>query len=884
MSYGLKKNKIYALVTSLVIMVAATIIFTSCAGKSTTNSEDKNKASSEYQGKDLKEISLIKVDNSDPGSTITIQSNERLTYSIKKNENNKSLEIFLPKTKISDDIDRELISNGFANKINSENLNEDRSAKILISTTNDFDHSISRESDTVIKISLRNKILSGKIETSDLIADRLISINSQNTESGLKINLIGNGKITNYKKSVIAKPNPRIVFDIYNISSDAKKEKKISINSTLADSVRYYNYSDYVRVVIDTKADYLKSFNEFSTSNGLSIDIGRTGIGASASNSEVMQSAGSSRVEKIDLVTDSAGKSTLQIRTSSPAKYDVYPSSGNKIEISIKNSSISQSQQKPIISSRFDSSVEKITTAQSDSNATVNVLMRDKAPYRVDQNGNTISVHFEKAVISASNNTVKPNNSLKVPASSSTSYKAISRTIAPAGKINEASLASFSINNPANMNQQDYDIGNVKKKYIGEKIALDFFETDIRNVFRIIQTVSKKNFAIDTDVKGRVTMRMDEPVPWDQVLDLVLKMNSLGMVQEGEIVRISTLDRLKREEDMKREVLKARIEKEDQQKASDPIYTEYITVNYSNAKNEVLPHLKSIITPKRGTVSVDERNNQVIITDTKAIIAKSKEIIKSIDKVTPQVIIEARVVEATDSVSREIGTKWNASDDVGVTGKDDTIFKYDIGATNLPANASGFVGLNFTRIAGNSMILNARLEAFESTGEIKIISSPKILTLDNKEAKIEQGVEYPYLKEIDEDGKATYELKPLTLTLTVKPHVTPDNRIAMTINIKKDDIGDEIVQATSGITGQTKTFARSFLKKEATTELLVDDGETVVIGGIVKTRTEDSSQSVPYLSKIPVLGWLFKSKISDNERSELLLFITPRIVQLEQKN
>ena len=870
-----KKNniKLFAVVASLVFAVLTGSLIISCSSKNTGIYEEKSKADHEHQSEQLKKISGIFIDKS--GYNIKIQSDERLTYSFKKIENSNGVEVYLPKTFISGDVLKEIKSGGLISSVKSENRDDNLSV-VSITALSEFDYAVARESDTLVNITLKKRNTSAELNKSNtFLATQLVSIKTEDRDNGLIVNLIGNGKISNYKKSVIEKPNPRIVFDIYNIKSDAIREKKIHLKSDFAQNIRYYNYTDYVRVVIDTKSDYLKKFSDSPFSDGLLINIGEIGVGASSTASSATQTATNNKIEKVDLSTDDSGKSILNITTSSPVKYDIIPVSDKKIDISIKDTFLSSSWQKPVISSRYASAVEKVIPSQNNSDSSFSVEMKEQVPYRVDQNGKVISVYFDKGISSApsgkSGLKVSSSKTSSIPVSSKSPLK-ISERVIPASK-------NLSYENE----DESFDIGNTKKKYIGEKIALDFFETDIRNVFRIIQTVSKKNFAIDTDVKGKVTMRMDEPVPWDQVLDLVLKMNSLGMVHEGEIIRIATLERLKREEDMKKEVLKAKRDKESQEIALEPLYTEYITVNYSNAKSEVLPHLRSVITEKRGTVSIDDRNNQVIITDTREKIAKAREIIKSIDKVTPQVIIEARIVEATNSVSREVGTSWSANDPSVGSASDDTIFGWQAGAVNLPGNIAGSVGINFTKIAGNSMLLSAKLEAFESTGDIKIISSPKVLTLDNKEAKIEQGVEYPYLKEIDEDGEATYELKPLTLTLTVKPHVTPDNRVAMTINIKKDDIGDEIVQSQTGLTGQTKTFARVFLKKEATTELLVDDGETVVIGGIVKTRSEDSSQGVPYLSKIPVLGWLFKNKIMDNERSELLLFITPRIVQLEQK-
>lgn len=853
------KKTSYIMASSMAIVTLISFFVIGCSSKLSDLSEDKPSVSTDH----TKALSSIALENE--GSEIIFKSDQRIAYSINKKEDKRGLEILFPNMTASQEVSRELKSNGITEKLLIEDIKEDQGVIAKVKTNGDFEYSAVRDSDNSLRVILNPKRELSQTENVSKKADRIISIDTDTSDNELSVRLVSDGRLDNYKRTLIDKPNPRVVYDIYNVSSDATKEKKITLNSDHAESIRYFNYPNYVRVVVDSSKSSQRKINESVTNQGLNISISKNVYGASSASSTGGQSIGSTKIDKIDLALDSNGKSIFKINTDNPSKYDVIPA-GKQIEIIIKDSIIPNELQKAIISNKYESYVEKITPRKKNNDSSFLVDMRQQVPYRVEQTGNTISVVFEKVVSAA-------NSNLKNQASPPKQSQSLNDNVK---KVSVSDKASNAINDDI------IDMGNSKKAYIGEKIALDFFETDIRNVFRIIQTVSKKNFAIDSDVKGKVTMRMDEPVPWDQVLDLVLKMNGLGMVQEADIIRVATLDRLKREEDMKREVLKAQTDKENQQKALEPIYTEYITINYSNAKNEVMPHLKSLITEKRGSVSVDERNNQIIITDTKEKIAKAKEIIKSVDKVTPQVIIEARVVEATNTVSREIGTKWNAADKVGEAG-DDTIFTYTMGSTNLPANSSGFVDLSFTRIAGNNMILNARLEAFESTGDIKIISSPKVLTLDNKEAKIEQGVEYPYLKEIDEDGKASYELKPLTLTLTVKPHVTPDNRIAMTINIKKDDIGDEIVTATSGALGQTKTFARSFLKKEATTELLVDDGETVVIGGIVKTRTEDSSQSVPYLSKIPVLGWLFKSKISDNERSELLLFITPRIVQLEQK-
>jgi type IV pilus assembly protein PilQ len=266
-------------------------------------------------------------------------------------------------------------------------------------------------------------------------------------------------------------------------------------------------------------------------------------------------------------------------------------------------------------------------------------------------------------------------------------------------------------------------------------------------------------------------------------------------------------------------------------------------------------------------------------------IKQAKAIVQALDTVTPQVIIEARIVEASTSFSREIGTEWgmqagiqstDANAGIGPQRGFDTLggtYGYEA-AVNFPGNmsntSSGTLGFNFTRIAGTPLLLEARLRAMESRGEGRIISAPKILTLDNKKAIIKQGLEYPYL-ERDDSGGATTKFKDIDLLLEVTPHVTPDDRISMILHITKNDIGVKYGDQ------------QSFTTKEAQTELLINDGETVVIGGIIKTTKNTGESGLPGFSKIPILGWLFKTKSNSSRKEELLIFITPRIVKLQQR-
>jgi type IV pilus assembly protein PilQ len=561
-------------------------------------------------------------------------------------------------------------------------------------------------------------------------------------------------------------------------------------------------------------------------------------------------------VNRIDFSSEEAGKSTIIIGTTRPVEYRIKKASPQLLQLKLIDTRLPDYRKFPLITTRFKSAVDRIIPVQTPAMKNTSMLtieLRETVPYFIEQNENLLLVHFEASSIAP-----RPLEDAKLPA-----WK----------EVLTQTVTKEKIETEVDIDEETPD-GLFAEKYRGEKIALDFYETDIKNVFRILQEVSGKNFAIDKDVAGKVTMALDKPVPWEQVLDLILKMNQLGRVFEGDVIRIATAETLKKEAVFKRDKL-----------ALEPLVTEYISVNYANAQEDLLPKIEAILT-ERGNAGADQRTNTIIITAIPDKIDRAREIVKNLDKVTPQVIIEARIVEATTSFSREIGTQWGAAggiqeDDpragIGPQRGYDVLggtYGYNI-AMNVPSTllttSMGGIGFNFTKIAGTPFLLNAMLLAMESEGEGKIISSPKIVTLDNKEATITQGLRYPYLK-LDESGNTTTVFEDIDLVLKVKPHVTPDDRISMNITIEKKDLGLEYAAG------------RSFTTKTAETELLIDDGNTVVIGGIIKTSKSSGVSGVPWLSKIPLIGWLFKSTNKTDNKEELLIFITPRIVRLEQRD
>jgi type IV pilus assembly protein PilQ len=592
-------------------------------------------------------------------------------------------------------------------------------------------------------------------------------------------------------------------------------------------------------------------------------------------------------VNRIDFLGEEGGRSTLSIETTSQVEYNMQKISDTLLELRLMNANIAEFRQRPMITTRFESAVNRIMPVQLPSMKAYSLFsieLREPVAYYTEQVGGLLLVHFEASSVPPA-----PVDETNLPAWK----KALEETIGPADAISTSSYAQPTDSGSTVPSQPRADaieseplgmkspemvldadqamvMTKSKKRYSGEKIALDFYQTDIKNVFRILREVSGKNFAIDEDVNGKVPLTLDKPIPWDQVMDLVLRMNQLGMIVEGDIIRIATLATLKSENDLRKAQIAALQKEKEQIKALEPLETRYIPISYSDATVEVLPHIQNIITKDRGSVTVDSKNNQIIITDTAKIIAQAQEITRQIDKVTSQVIIEARVVEVSQTYSKELGFSWDLS--VGPVTINNGGSEYTSSvAMNYPSNSStnGF-DLSYSKIAGTPFTLDAALTALETSGNGKILSAPKIATLNNKKARIKQGQEVGYL-ERDSAGGSSVKFKEVDLLLEVTPHVTPDNRISMDIIIEKNDVTDFI----DGVP--------VISTNEATTQLLVNDGDTIVICGIIKSTSTNVKEAFPGLHKIPVLGWLFQSNLEEADSNELLIFMNPKIVQLEQR-
>ncbi|MBI4745469.1 MAG: type IV pilus secretin PilQ, partial [Deltaproteobacteria bacterium] len=414
------------------------------------------------------------------------------------------------------------------------------------------------------------------------------------------------------------------------------------------------------------------------------------------------------------------------------------------------------------------------------------------------------------------------------------------------------------------------------KVYNGQKVTLEFKDADIKNIFRIIAEVSGFNMIIDNAVAGKVTIRLVN-VPWDQALDILLETNNLGMKKVGNVIRVLPAAIVKKEEEEKLASKKAMEKLED-------MVTKLIPVSYAKA-SDISSKLKSVMT-ERGTTIVDERTNTIILKDIQKSVDEAEKLVKDLDTPTPQVIIEARIVTANTNFARDLGVQWGSGytgdaahgnptgyyfpNSYNVSGGGGGSFALNppaTGGVGASSGAGGVVGINFGSI-NNTLNLDLRLSALESQGWGKVVSSPKIITLDNKEASIQQGISIPFETTSASGTQTTFV--DANLNLTVTPHVTADGRLMMKIKVTKNR-PDLTFKGASG--------APSIDKKEAITEILVKDGDTTVIGGIYEIDKSEKEFYTPFLGKIPILGWLFKSKSKSETKQELLIFITPKIAR-----
>lgn len=422
--------------------------------------------------------------------------------------------------------------------------------------------------------------------------------------------------------------------------------------------------------------------------------------------------------------------------------------------------------------------------------------------------------------------------------------------------------------------------------YTGEKLSLNFQNIEVRAVLQLLADFTGMNLVTSDTVKGNLTLRLKN-VPWDQALDIILKTKGLGMRQNGNVLMVAPAAEIAAREKQELEAKKQLVELE-------PLYTEIIEIKFAKAA-DLEPLLttsggsqggssgsnRGFLSP-RGNITIDDRTNSLLIRDTADTLVDIRKVIEELDKPVRQVLIESRIVIANNDFNKELGVRFGTSTQndsklgQAVTSgslngttqiiNGDTLEQTDRLNVDLPvANPSGSIGLALAKLP-LGMILELELSAMQAEGQGEIISSPRVVTSNQQQATIEQGTEIPY-QEASSSGATSVSFKEAVLKLDVIPQITPDDRIVMDLEVSQDQVGNVF----NGVP--------SIDTRSVQTQVLVDNGETVVLGGIYEQTTTDSVERVPFFGDLPYVGFLFKNTAKSDTKRELLVFVTPKIVK-----
>ncbi len=433
------------------------------------------------------------------------------------------------------------------------------------------------------------------------------------------------------------------------------------------------------------------------------------------------------------------------------------------------------------------------------------------------------------------------------------------------------------------------------KEYEGQRLTLNFQDIETRAVLQLLAETSGRNIIVSDTVQGNVTLRLRN-VPWDQALDIVMTTKGLDMRQNGNVIMVAPAEEIAARET-------ADLEAKQQIAELEPMYSEFLQVNYAKAQD--LADLISSggdggMLSDRGSIAVDDRTNTLLVQDTAERLQDVRRMVRTLDIPIKQVLIESRIVVVNDDFSRDFGVRLGVTtDNIGPrdlvvtsgsgvasnnylssildaandpTGLTPVTFpgipeRYNV---NLPVdNAAGRFSL---AVLGSDYLVDLELSAMEAEGLGEIVSTPRVITANQSEASIKQGVEIPYQQSAS-SGATTIQFKEAVLELTVTPQITPDNNIIMDLHVSKDNVGKVI--STGGLGGTVPSIDT----RSVQTQVLVADGQTVVLGGIYETERRETINKVPFLGDIPIAGALFKNKQRKDNKAELLIFVTPRILE-----
>jgi len=670
--------------------------------------------------------------------------------------------------------------------------------------------------------------------------------------------LVTNGNVVRFEHFTLGKP-PRLVVDLYGLTP-AFKQRTFPASAGIK-QIRVGDSSDKLRFVFDAAGPSLPEYQVEKQDDSVSVTWGKALQGAAAvpvaagvtspPAAKIVSKPGNPgqqvSVEALDF-ENHAGRSAVVVTLSAPASVSQPVQDGKLVRFEIKNAVISRSLRRSIDATAFPSAVQTVTPylVTDDGNPAVRIAveLKGEAPYSLVEDGKVVKLVVADGAYAEA-----------APPAVTTRDVALPPKTAPAFGLapESASAAAEAVSAPASK-------GPI---YSGQKISLVFDNIDVRSVLQLIGDVSGMNILASNDVKGEITLRLID-VPWDQALDLVMETANLGKMQEGNVIRIMPIDKIREREQAFYKIRKEEVDE-------GVLETRAFSISYS--KVDDARKFLGDISSQRGSVIADARNKQLIVKDVPSVLEQIADMIKRIDRPERQVMIEARIVEANTDFSRSLGVKWNLESTDKMNDGDLQSAAVGLGGSFLlpltnPAVAGAAASISFGALDGN-IDVDLRLSALEAQGEGKIVSTPRVTTLNGQKAIISQGTKVPYTT-TSQDG-TNIEFENAELKLDVTPEINPDGSVILDIKASNSAVG-RIYETSNGETP-------SIDEKKAETKVLVRDGQTTVIGGIFVESEREQSTGVPLLKDIPFLGHLFKSTTKSKDRRELLIFITPRILE-----
>ena len=533
---------------------------------------------------------------------------------------------------------------------------------------------------------------------------------------------------------------------------------------------------------------------------------------------------------------------TLSIDTSGPATFRKREGSNpSQIVLEVANAKIPARLLRPLVTKDFKQSIASVYVYQDKGTSTARfvIQMRDNSSANVQQEGKTIMVAAQGFATESAQQPSAQNRSQ-----------------------GDTGIKTFNTQGATDPNrpQSSEETG---LKFYGRPINIEVRDTPVIDVLNFISEQSGANLLISNDVRGQITLKLKQ-IPWDQALLLVMKSQQLGYIREGSVLRIAPLDSLKMESDKAAKVMES-------QHDAEPLKVKIIPVSYAKV-DELGPQLQ-IFLSKRGKVVADKRTSSVVITDIVENLERASNLVKALDTPPFQVLIEGKVVEASQNFTRSIGVQWGISGGQLVTGAQ-TLTP----SLNISPGVVGAAGANMNLTWGTFDALgslSAQLQLFETEQQVRVVSSPRIVTVNNETANISQTVNIPVqttTATIGQPATTTFTFQPIELALKVTPQITAESDVLMQIDLKREfQVGVAVGSVPPNIN-----------RRQAQTKVMVRNGQTAVIGGIYQADSSTDEQGVPGLRHLPVVGWLFKNKARQEQKNELLLFLTPRILNSEQ--